>query len=263
VQVIQDISAKTNVINDVVFKTQLLAVNASIEAARAGHHGKGFSVVASEVASLATLSGKASSEIRDLLHSSSTRVVDIIEETSNSIREGSSVCNRSSEAFSQIAKSVTAISDKVELISAASREQEAGVAQTSTALNHMNQATSSTNAMAQRNAKLGKEISNQAINLKQIDKAMFYIVTGRDESTAQANKAGRFASHVDRILAKSLDVESAEFAPFSRGKNPKVTSLAARFGKNRHETQRSFNADMHESDQGAEADLTGEKRKSA
>ena len=215
VTVIENIAAKTNVINDVVFKTQLLAVNASIEAARAGHHGKGFSVVANEVASLAALSGKASSEIRELLQNSSTRVTDIIEGTSNLIKGGETASARSSESFTQIVKSVSQIADKVEQITAASREQEAGVSQTSTALTQMNQATTSTNSMAQRNAKLGQEIASQASQLKKIDRAMCFIVSGSEQPNTAGVKPKRFQSHVDRILAS----DSFGVGPVAQQKN--------------------------------------------
>jgi methyl-accepting chemotaxis protein len=182
VEIIENISIKTNIINDVVFKTQLLAVNASIEAARAGHHGKGFSVVANEVASLASLSGKASSEIRDLLTTSSTRVQSIIEGTSNSIKDGESSSRRSAEVFGDIAKSVSAITEKIEQIHVATREQETGVSQANSAMNQMNQATSSTNAMAHDNAQLGREVSSLANELSCINRALLYIASGSEET---------------------------------------------------------------------------------
>jgi methyl-accepting chemotaxis protein len=199
VQVIDNISAKTNVINDVVFKTQLLAVNASIEAARAGHHGKGFSVVANEVASLAALSGKASAEIRELLHNSSARVQEIIGGTSSSIHDGERASQRSSSAFNTIAKSVSGISDKVEQITIASREQEVSVSQNSTAMGQMNRVASATNEMAQRNAHLGQEVHDLARNLKMIERALQVIATGHEES--QNRRKGKMArSRVERIL---------------------------------------------------------------
>ena len=66
VKLIQEISHKTQVINDIVFQTKLLSFNASIEAARAGEHGKGFAVVAEEVGNLASMSGKAAKEISEM-----------------------------------------------------------------------------------------------------------------------------------------------------------------------------------------------------
>jgi methyl-accepting chemotaxis protein len=69
-RVIEEINSKTKVINDIVFKTQLLSFNASIEAARAGQHGRGFAVVAEEVGNLADISGQAATEIEGLLGSS-------------------------------------------------------------------------------------------------------------------------------------------------------------------------------------------------
>ena len=81
--IINEISKKTVVINDIVFKTQLLSFNASIEAARAGVHGKGFAVVAEEVGKLAQLSGEASNEIDSLLIKSNKDVSSILEDNQN------------------------------------------------------------------------------------------------------------------------------------------------------------------------------------
>lgn len=77
IQLIQDIESKTRVINDIVFQTKLLSFNASIEAARADEHGKGFSVVAEEVGNLARMSGASAQEISQLLAASVQRVNEI------------------------------------------------------------------------------------------------------------------------------------------------------------------------------------------
>lgn len=202
-KVIENIAAKTNVINDVVFKTQLLAVNASIEAARAGHHGKGFAVVANEVASLAALSGKASSEIKELLVSSASHVKGVVTDTASSVREGEKSCGKASEAFEAISKSLATICDKVEQISVATKEQEGGVAQTSAALSQMNQASTSTNTLAQGNAKLGSEIAQSASNLKLVDRGMTYLVSGGDPTTGSMRAGRNRKSPVDEILTGS------------------------------------------------------------
>ena len=66
-------------INEIVFKTQLLAVNASIEAARAGEQGKGFAVVADEVTKLASLSGAAAEQIDKLIGNSRKIIANIVQ----------------------------------------------------------------------------------------------------------------------------------------------------------------------------------------
>ena len=76
-EIIVQINSKTTVINDIVAKTELLSLNASIESARAGEQGKGFAVVAEEVGNLAKISGKSAKDIQDLITKSEEQVMPV------------------------------------------------------------------------------------------------------------------------------------------------------------------------------------------
>lgn len=78
IKVINEISNRTQVINDIVFQTKLLSFNASVEAARAGEYGKGFAVVAEEIGILASRSGESSKEINQMLTEGMSQVTRII-----------------------------------------------------------------------------------------------------------------------------------------------------------------------------------------
>ena len=75
----EEISAKTKFIEDIVFQTKLLSFNASVEAARAGEHGKGFSVVAEEIGNLASNSGENAQVISDIVSESLAKVYSLSE----------------------------------------------------------------------------------------------------------------------------------------------------------------------------------------
>ncbi|PWU12252.1 MAG: hypothetical protein C5B49_16610 [Bdellovibrio sp.] len=87
VALIQEISSKTRIINDIVFQTKLLSFNASVEAARAGDSGKGFSVVAEEVGNLARSSGVAADEISSMLGRSVASVEKMVVETKQKVEQ--------------------------------------------------------------------------------------------------------------------------------------------------------------------------------
>lgn len=100
-KVINDISNKINMINEIVFQTKLLSFNASIEAARAGEAGKGFAVVAHEVGNLAQMSGKAAREIETLVRDS---VQMITNATQNLVEKSAQI---SKDSHERIQKSLT------------------------------------------------------------------------------------------------------------------------------------------------------------
>lgn len=75
-----EVAAKTRIMNDIVFQTKLLSVNASVEAARAGEQGKGFAVVAEEFGKLARMASRAVQEVHSLLTSSAKQIGEKVDE---------------------------------------------------------------------------------------------------------------------------------------------------------------------------------------
>lgn len=143
VDIVNKISTKTEVINAIVFKTQVLAFNASIEAARAGEHGKGFSAVAQEVGRLADISGQAAGEIGTLLDSSKQQVNKILQDVTKNLQTTISVSDQVRSHFEGLAGRVSDVSRSVYDVSMGAKEQLTGIEQCSRAMTEMNAATHS------------------------------------------------------------------------------------------------------------------------
>jgi methyl-accepting chemotaxis protein len=177
-QIIEDISDKNNVINSIVFKTQLLSFNASIEAARAGDYGKGFSVVAEEVGALADLSGKAALEIGQLLDKSRQSVKEILGEIKTKVESSHHVANDAQKAFVDIAIQVDSLCAEMSLISEATQQQEVGLQQVDASMKQMNTAATSNTAATDAARASAMELFDHCGHLKLLSNDLSELVTG-------------------------------------------------------------------------------------
>ncbi len=176
IKVIDEISQKTNIINDIVFQTKLLSFNASVEAARAGEHGKGFAVVAEEVGNLVQMSGKASLEISEMLQDSINTVNEIVNETNRNVKtlietgnekvkRGVSTASRCGKVFDVVVDNAELVKQMMNEVFVASKEQAEGVKNISMAMNQIDQTTNANSNAAIKSIENAKSLSLQSEDL--------------------------------------------------------------------------------------------------
>jgi methyl-accepting chemotaxis protein len=137
------------VIDGIAFQTNILALNAAVEAARAGEQGRGFAVVATEVRTLAHRSAIAAKEIKFLID-------DSVEKVNN----GTKLADEAGKTMQEVVDSVKKVTEMINEITVASKEQESGILQ-------INEAISQMDAVTQQNAALVEEAGAAADSLQE------------------------------------------------------------------------------------------------
>ncbi|HAR42869.1 MAG TPA: hypothetical protein DCS07_09615 [Bdellovibrionales bacterium] len=199
VDLINEISAKTEVINAIVFQTKLLSFNASVEAARAGENGKGFSVVAEEVGNLASMSGGAAKEISTILQNSVQRVEGISKNTRERVEKvltgsrekvdrGSVIAKRCAEVLNVIVEDVTGVNTMMTEISDASKEQAKGIGEMTKAVGELDRVAHRSADSAQTAAQAAARLASRAENLRLMVQDLTILVHGDRQLTAEPER---------------------------------------------------------------------------
>ncbi|EMW2201426.1 methyl-accepting chemotaxis protein [Enterobacter hormaechei] len=151
----QQMTEIISLIDGIAFQTNILALNAAVEAARAGDHGKGFSVVAGEVRSLAHRSAEAAKNIKSL-----------IEVTSQNVTQGVNVVSEAEKNMHDIVTGSGNVSRLMDEISASTSEQEKGISQITQALSELERVTQSNVSMVEELNGSSDVLRNQVIELQ-------------------------------------------------------------------------------------------------
>jgi len=136
---VNEINEAISIIDNIAFQTNILSLNAAVEAATAGEAGKGFAVVAQEVRNLATRSADAANDIKSLVQNATEKT-----------HEGEKIAKEMIDGYSGLNKNITKTIDLIKNVEGASKEQLQGIEQINNAINSLDQKTQENAAIASK-----------------------------------------------------------------------------------------------------------------
>jgi methyl-accepting chemotaxis protein len=153
---VNSINEAISVIDKIAFQTNILSLNAAVEAATAGEAGRGFAVVAQEVRNLANRSAEAAKEIKTIVANATSKA-----------NEGKDIANNMIAGYKELSKKIDDTISLISTIKDASKEQEVGIHQINDAVNQLDRVTQENAMQANQINSLSQEVSHLSSKLVQ------------------------------------------------------------------------------------------------
>jgi methyl-accepting chemotaxis protein len=167
----EEIGQVTAVIDDIADQTNLLALNAAIEAARAGEQGRGFAVVADEVRKLAERTGKATSEIGRMIKGIQEETSEAVQSMKSGIErvdKGRELANTAGTSLKEIVEMAQRVMEMVRTIASGSEQQSEAASDISKNMEQIQQVTEEATRGADQSASAAEDLNRQADSLQEL-----------------------------------------------------------------------------------------------